>query len=165
MCSTRTTFGIRSGPFGVRSGLVRNPFEVRSRCMQGPFGVRSGSIRSPCRVRSGSVQDPFGVRSGSVRNRFRIRSGSVRDLFGARSPFVRGLKMCWSPTAAKKDSSPGGVLRGRISPLLPTAHSGSDLGMYFFMYVLGISVSSIIQAGLDPELQRHRRACKPKAYK
>ena len=38
-----------TGPFGIRSGFVRGPFEVRS----GPFGIRSGSVLGPFGVRSG----------------------------------------------------------------------------------------------------------------
>ena len=43
-----------SGPFGVRSGLVRAPFGVRLGSVWGPVGVRSGSVGVPFRFHSGS---------------------------------------------------------------------------------------------------------------
>ena len=82
--SVRDLFGIRSesvrGPRGICSGSVRDLFEGRTGSMQGPCGVRLGSVR----VR-GSVRDPYGVRSGSVRRPFGVRSESVWDPFGARN--------------------------------------------------------------------------------
>ena len=97
---------VTEGPFGLRSGSVRDPHEVRARSVRGPFEVRSGSVWDPRGVRSGFVRDPFEGHAGFLRGPLGFRSGSE------------------SRRSQNKTAAPGVFEGGATAPPLPTVPTG-----------------------------------------